>query len=168
MSMAGASGANIIRSIEGTNCEFTRPTRNEVAAQLSKWAAEDKQSLLRVLQESGAGPEIRLAMLKQHAEESRRLKYGLTCLFQIERAIHVVRTAYVGGADAFDAMPMDLDQVIELACELWAFNGLFDKKPDGAAGNQANDKQKGDEGDSRPLEPSRADGAASPANSTGT
>lgn len=168
MSMAGASGANIIRNIDGTDCEFTRPTRNQVAAQLSKWAAEDKQSLLRVLQESGAGPEIRLAMLKQHAEESRCLKYGLTCLFQIERAIHVVRTAYVGGPDAFDAMPMDLDLVIELACELWSFNGLFDKKPKtGEANDQANEKQKGDEGDSRPLEPSRAD-ENSPANSTGT
>lgn len=159
MSIVGASGSNIIVHVEGTPREFRRPTRNDVAAQINRWAAEDKELLLKLLQESGSGPEIRLAMLKQHADESRRMQYGLSCLFHVNRALQVVSAAYVGGADAFSTVPMAFDRIIELACELWSFGDLFDKKP-------AKDTHEAKDGDSRPLEGGVAV-EPDPTNSTG-
>lgn len=164
MSFAGASGAAVSRIISDRVVEFLRPKRNDVGKQIAAWAAEDRLSLLRLLKESGAGPEIRLAMLRQHDQESRRFSYGLRCLLDYERATGIVREAFTGGPEIFDELSLSFDQVTELAYELWGFSDVLDS-------NGGADAGKATGGELRPLDRSGAAFMSSPkdsANEAGT
>lgn len=157
MSFTTASGAPVVRIINGISREFVPPKRDQVGRQIAAWAAADKVRLKQMLDECNVDPSIRFAILKQFDQESRLVTYGMQCAMEFERSGEIVRQA--AGIESIDEFGFTPDEVVGLALELWGF-------PDALKPITATAKTEGP--DQSPLDRSGRESEKSDENRTGS
>lgn len=135
MYLTSAAGGELVRTVGDVTYRFRMPTRDSVAQQIRAWAGEDYGRLVQVLNDAGASPELKSALLTQFDRESRTYNWGLKCVMEIRRAVDVVKAASASG-EVPDAIRHD--DLIDLACELW---GLPIKAKDAATSDPPEKKR---------------------------
>mgnify|MGYP001050125668 FL=1 len=113
-----ATSAPIVVTIDGRQVTLAKPKRKLLGELYAVWVEQDRQALVRALDDAGVTGEERKTTLLKFLVDSRLASYPLGCLFEFGRAVETLQKAGVP-EEVIDAL--DDAELLRVAMRMWGF-----------------------------------------------
>ena len=122
-----STAAPIVKVVGDNTYTFPMLKRKHIGELMVQWAAEDRASLIKNLDDSEVKGKDAYDKIAEFDKSSKLVSYGYQCLFEYQRACETVAKSLQidnpdGGDELIDVLPMTADELVTIACGLWGLD----------------------------------------------